>query len=272
MNQYFLKLSPRHSLVNCGIVDINESNAKLNYYVKDAKLDVFEAKEALEYLNHRILEENITKNPKVIFFIHGFWGSLPFTLFRTSRAFQRYYFKSKESNISSIVHIIWDASDINYSQSVFKIAKTKAVLASIFNEINLCFKTRSSLMCHSMGNRFLFETLNSQEVNVQFEELLLIAPDLDFKLFEKFPFLFTKLSNRVIVFYHTKDKTLKLSSFLNRAERLGRLKAADETQQIDFVDFTTLNDIKSIPDSVLRHLYFITSKTVTEKIESIFEN
>ena len=251
-------------------MDVSNNDTSLNYYIKDNSADILSVQDALCFLNESITKEN-SKDKKVVFYVHGFWASLSFALHRTASAFQKYYFKSEESNVAAIVHIIWSASGLIYKQSIFNIEDSKTSLALLLNEIPSKIENRYSLMCHSMGNRFLYETLNANKVQVNFEELVMVAPDLDFQLFENQPQLFTQIAKEVTVCYHSKDKTLKLSGFINRAKRLGRSKFIVDVPNIKFIDFTDLNDISSLTDKLMRHLYFITSKTVSEKIQSILD-
>lgn len=258
-------------MVNCGKVEVSKSSSELKLFIQNNTTDVLEVEDALQWINNSLLE-TASENQKIVFFIHGFWASLPFAFNRTSYVFDKYYFTHKPSNIAAIVHVIWDSNAIPYNISRINIDKSKHVLADVFNRLSQNISFRYSLMCHSMGNRFLYETLKSEDVKVKFEELLLIAPDLGFKLFQESPHLFSDSAKRVIVFYHSKDKTLKMSGYLNRAVRLGRLSISTENSNIEFLDFSYIKDIHSVSDRVMRHLYFITSKTVEAKIEEILDN
>lgn len=270
MKQYFIKINPNQDHVHCGSLEVKNNDTALNYFIKDESADILSIQEALAFINKSISAENAA-DQKVVFYIHGFLASLSFALHRTASAFQKYYFKTETTKVAAIVHVIWNASGLVYKESIFTIDDSRKSLAALFSEIPNTIQNRYSLMCHSMGNRFLYETLNAYEVNIEFEEVLLVAPDLDFKLFESKPELFSKIAKELVVCFHTKDKTLKLSSIVNNAERLGRLKVNTENQKITFIDFTDLDDIKSIADKVMRHLYFITSKTVSRTIQSILD-
>lgn len=271
MKQYFIKINPNLDYVHCGSLEVKNNNTSLNYYIKDQSADIISIQDALRYINDCVSKEN-TNDKKVIFYVHGFWASLSFALNRTATAFQKYYFKKEDSNVAAIVHLIWNANGLMYRESLFNIDDSKKSLALVLKEIPNNISLRYSLMCHSMGNRFLFETLKTYHLKLKYEELLMVAPDLDFKLFEQNPHLFTDIAKEVSVLYHKKDKTLKLSSLVNRAERLGRIKIENLHQKIHFIDFTHLKDIKSLGDKLMRHLYFITSKTVSKKIQDLLDN
>lgn len=268
MKQYFIKINRNLDHVHCGTLEIEKNNTALNFFIKDQAADILSVQDALLFINQKVSQEN-GQDKKVVFYVHGFWASLSFALHRTASAFQKHYFKAADSKVVAIVHIIWNANSLMYKHSVYNIADSKASLALLLNEIPHKIENRYSLMSHSMGNRFLYETLNAYTIQVVFEELILVAPDLDFKLFEDKPHLFTDRANQVAVCYHTKDKTLKLSAFVNSAQRLGRTKTNVSNPKIKFIDYTALKDIKTLHDKLMRHLYFITSKTVGKEIQAI---
>jgi esterase/lipase superfamily enzyme len=271
VEQFFIKISPNQELVNCGTLKVNKSKTSFNYFIKDNKVDIIEPLEALEWINDSI-QKKYSSDAEILFFIHGFWGSLPFAIHRTAKEFQKSYFKNEKSKTVAIVHIVWDTNDINYKNSILNISKSSLTLSKVFNSIPSKIQFTNSLMCHSMGNRFLHETLTKQTVEVHFKKLILMAPDLDYRKYESSFSLFAKLADSVIVFYHKKDKTLKMSKSINKIERLGRLNKSDIAENIQFIDCTSIRDIKSISDSVMKHLYFITSATVKNQIETILND
>lgn len=266
VEQFFIKISPNQELVNCGKLKVNNSKTSFDYFIKDNKVDIVTPEDALEWINDSIAK-NHAQDTKVLFFIHGFWGSLPFALHRTAKEFSKSYFTNENSKTVAIVHIIWNANDIYYKTSIKNITTSNFTLSKIFNGIPSNLEYQSSLMCHSMGNRFLHETLISQIVTVEFEKLILMAPDLDYRKYESNFNLFANLAKSVVVFYHTKDKTLKMSKGINKIERLGRMNKSIISENIQFIDCTTIKDINSLSDSVMKHLYFLTSKTVQHQIE-----
>lgn len=271
VEQFFIKITPNQDLVNCGKLINKKTKTILEFYVENEKLDIIEPSQALAWINDSI-QTSHAKDSKVVFFIHGYWGSLPFALNRTTQEFKKSYFNSDTTHVKAVIHILWDANDLYYKQSIKMLEQSSKTLASIFNSIASNLDFRYSLMCHSMGNRFLHKTLSSQEIKVYFEELILMAPDLDYKKYEEEHALFSSLANSTTVFYHLKDKTLKMSKGLNKVERLGRLDKSSVTENIQFVDCTSLKDIDSFSDSVMRHLYFLTSNTVKKQVQNLLDN
>lgn len=126
----------------------------------------------------------------------------------------------------------------------------------------------SSLMCQSMGNRFFFESILQNKTSVKFKEILLIAPDIDVEKFERRHPEVLKLTDKVFVFYNTEDRILKYSSRINKAERLGTKNLNLTSKNITFIECTH-TEIKRFPDSIFKHMYFLTSKSIIEQINQL---
>lgn len=269
VEQFFIKISPNQELVNCGRLKVSKTKTSFDYFIKGNKVDIVSPEDALEWINDSI-QKKYPADSKVLFFIHGFWGSLPFATHRTAKEFAKSYFKEDNKTVA-IVHIVWDANDLNYKNSIVELENSSLTLSNIFNSIPTKIQCKNSLMCHSMGNRFLHETLSKQTINIKFEKLILMAPDLDYRKYESNFNLFSDLAKSVAVFFHTKDKTLKMSSKINKIERLGRLNKSDIAKNIQFIDCSAIRDINSLSDSLMKHLYFLTSDSVKQQINEFLK-
>jgi len=269
VKQFFIKISPSGERVKYGKFKIKKFSTKFDYVKKNLIIDEATTNDALLWVNHEI--QNFPKEAKVLFFIHGFWASLPYSLNRSTKKFEKYYFTSDSSNVCAIIHIIWDANSINYKRAVKSLENSTKTLASLINNIPQTIDHKYSLMCHSMGNRFLFETISKYEISTKFEELILMAPDLDYRKYEKHSYLFTNLASSVYIFFHVKDKTLLMSKTYNGIERLGRMKKYKDNTNIHFIDCSDLNDIDDIIDMYNKHIYFLNSKTIRKMLENILK-
>jgi esterase/lipase superfamily enzyme len=270
MQQYFIKISPKINLVNVGKLAINSSNTSLQNYIKNQEVDILSIDEALIWLDNQC--QTNEKN-KVIFYIHGFWASIPFALHRTAKAFQNHYFKNDNTSIKAIVHIIWQASGISYAESLSSISSSHQKLAEILFKIPRYLSSRLGLLVHSMGNQLLYASLKNNTFLIPFQEVILVAPDLDYAVFEKDFKQYFSLSNQLYVFIHKKDKTLGFSKQLNKIERLGRVDLAYlDQKKIVFIDNTNINDIENLSDKIMKHLYFIYSLSVRKQIIRIFDH
>lgn len=108
------------------------------------------------------------------------------------------------------------------------------------------------LMCHSMGNqvfRKMIENISRKTViKKNLKEIILLAPDVDNDIFEDLN-EFTKLpllADRTHVYYHRKDRVVKLSNRLNKKKRLGHgPKNTVRIEGINFIDVTeTTKNVK----------------------------
>lgn len=271
VKQFYIQITPNEALVNCGKLKVKKNKTKLESFIGKEASNNIKPEAALNIIKDSL----ILKNPevsKVVFFIHGFWASLPFAISRTSKSFEENYFKTDSIDKIAFVHIIWDANDVLYKHTLQNLNNSTKTLSEILNNVKLNFTIENSLMCHSMGNRFLFQTLFKEDIKVHFENLLLVAPDLDYRKFEQHSKLFTSIAKTVDVFYNEKDNTLNMSKGINKIERLGRINKSNIAKEINFIDCTAIDDISTFSDSVMKHLYFITSKTVIGQIEKIIIN
>ena len=271
VNQYFIKITPNVPLVNCGKLKIKKVKTELNSFLGKEDSNNIKPEDALKLINDSILLKS-PKTSKIVFFVHGFWASLPFAIHRTSKGFKQNYYKDEKETPIIVIHILWDANDVLYKHSIENLNNSTKVFSEIMNKIESSLTFKTSLMCHSMGNRFLYQTLLKEKPKVYFENLLLIAPDLDYRKFEENHELFTSLAETVDVFYNEKDNTLNMSKGINKIERLGRMNKSHIEEKINFIDCTSVSDINTFSDSIMKHLYYITSQTVIAKIEKILIN
>ena len=271
VQQFFIKISPSNNLVKYGKINVKKYNTTFDYHTKGNHIDLAMPHDALLWIFSMIHKKNQDKSSKVLLFLHGFWGSTPYSAYYTTKKFNDYYFKNDSSGIVAIVHIIWNASGVTYKQSIRALDKSTKTLAEILNNIPLTFECKYSLMCHSMGNRFLFETISKFDVDTKFDELILMAPDLDYRKYENNTSLFSKLASNIYIFIHTEDHTLFLSKTYNKVERLGRMDKYKNRENIFFVNCTTIDDINNLLDKFNRHVYFLSSETVRSKVEEILK-
>ena len=268
-NQYFIKISPSNNKVKFGKFTIKNYCTTYDYYSADNKVAMVSADKALQWINKEIGEENQDTTSKVLFFIHGFWGSLHYAVNMSAKNFDKYYLNNDSSGLVAIVHIIWDADNLSYGSTIVSLMNSRETLSSLLISIPETIEYKYSLMCHSMGARFLFETITRTKINTKFDELILMAPDLDYKKFQNNNTLFSRLANEVYIFFNTKDKTLLMSEKYNKVARLGRVNIFKNKGNIKFVDCSELDDVNNIIEKYNNHLYFLYSKKVRKKIKEI---
>jgi esterase/lipase superfamily enzyme len=140
------------------------------------------------------------------------------------------------------------------------------------------------MMVHSMGHRVLKHMmLEMKENHVPFpdlfNEIILIAADIEFDIFEKgesFDKLI-ELGKRVHIYFHEKDRVLDISKFTkNFSNRLGRYgRKRIDPMQIDVRDanVTKTKDDANVgfEENKLNHWYYYSSTEVVEDIIEVFK-
>jgi esterase/lipase superfamily enzyme len=263
LRQYFIKIKEDHHQVSFGeLVERKNRRVLLDYVKEEERPILSNPTVALKWIQ----TENTNSNSKILFFIHGLIGSRPLVLSRNSKVFRADYSDNKDI---TFVHVLWNNGKIMYKKNLVSLRSSTPILAELLNEINQVFK-HTSIMCQSMGNRFFFETILKHSVEINFQEILLVAPDVDVSKFELHHDKFLKFSDKIFVFYHLNDRVLKHSSRINKIDRLGRVNLKLSTNKIKFIECTHL-EIKKFPDSILKHMYFLSSQSVKQKINELLK-
>ncbi len=258
MKQYFIKIHPKFLSVSYGfLLQKKYSRTKLQY-VNKRPIEYSDINTALAWIKN-----DCPENTKAIFFLHGLAGTRPLFFSRNSNVFKKDYFQNTNENNKVIIHILWNNGEILYRKNIKIISKSTNSLSNVLNNINTTFPV-ASLMCQSMGNRMLFETIVNLKVKVCFEELLLIAPDINLDEFIAKNSILKEIAKKIFVFYHKKDRVLKLSSRFNKKEILGRYNV--DTDGIDFIDCT-----QTKPKNILNHMYFMYCDFVKDTINNIIK-
>ncbi|HHH54116.1 MAG TPA: alpha/beta hydrolase [Bacteroidetes bacterium] len=271
IEQYFIKIIPSSNQVKYGKLIVKRYNSSLNYQKEENLPELTDPKVALEWINKQISPANLNKHSKVLIFIHGFWGSFPYAIDITSKAFDKYYFKNDDSNIDAVIHIIWKSHNMTYNQAIKSLKKSSNTLADILNNVEMLYPEKYSLICHSMGSRFLFESISNHTIKTKFQELVLIAPDLSLNNFNDNKNLFLNLASKIYVFANKNDQILLISKYINKNERLGRVTNHSKVINIEFINCSDVYTSQFNIDYMTSHLCFLYSPKVRKKIESVLD-
>lgn len=235
----------------------------------------------------------------MLFFVHGFHTDLSIAL-QSICDLEKVYINDS-SSIKHIVIFTWPAQDklLRYRDdakdaelSGFSLARCYLMLIDFFRAIfgtnpqkpiNPPCKNNIHLMAHSMGNRvieaMMTELLNQRDGNVTaiFKEIILIASDVDWQVFEE-PRSFnqlTEIGERVTVYYNNKDKALFISETTKNAyNRLGKFGFRDYNKvpaHIYSVDCTGIKDQKGIENDLIDHWYYKESPTAVNDITQVLK-
>ncbi len=237
------------------------------------------------------------KNNNVLFFIHGFNTNLE-DVRSVFKKLQKLYVDNPKCPISHIIIFTWPGMSPKIPYHYFNdredaIASGKALARGI-EKVTKFFQTflladgnepcnRSiHLMAHSMGNRVLEHVMlelkkNQSQTRELFSEVILIAADVNYNIFEpNEPFSgLIEMGKRVHIYFHEADRVLDISkytkNFSNRLGRYGR-KKIDPTQ-IDVIDAK----VTAVKDDLepgfgtdnLNHWYYYTSSEVVNDVAEV---
>ncbi len=237
----------------------------------------------------------------VLFFIHGFNTDLE----GVKNAFKNLnekYVNNVESPIAHIVifsfpgrhpvlplHYRNDQHDAQLSgETLYRgILKLHKFFKHFFNENkeekkeekkNEVCGQKIHLMAHSMGNQVLGKTLTllGKQTYEIFGEIILVAADIEYNVFEKGqPFEnLIDMGERVHIYYNTKDRVLDISkytkNFNNRLGRYGRKyvnPAVEDIYDVDVTEKTSKQeDEGDWQEKTLNHWYYYSSEEAVKDI------
>jgi esterase/lipase superfamily enzyme len=196
-----------------------------------------------------------------IIYVHGYLTSFAEGTYRLAQI------AHDRKDPDTTIHYSWPATEnaLEYARDRDSVLFARDGLESLIRTVaNLGFGN-IVLVAHSLGSSLVVETL--RQISLQGETglmqhidgVILIAPDIDTKVFESQINRITPLPKPFIVFGNANDRVLRFSALLTgRAKRLGQLNDTESLRNkgIQFVD------ISVVTDGVNGHSVGITSPTV----------
>lgn len=151
-----------------------------------------------------------------------------------------------------------DGNLLNYARdevdmywSVPDLAETILEMQEVFGE------EQYNLVGHSLGTRGLFLSLyhlSESNPKVEVDNVILMAPDIDFEIFRKLLPRVVDLANRITIYTGPSDRPLALSRQLHGYERLG--ESGNDVALLQGVEIIETDDLpNSSPSGHLYHLY-----------------
>ena len=260
--QFFIQILPENNLVKCGrFREFDTLKITKIFFIKDDSSALWTLDEALSLIFER-------QHGQPLFYIHGFYAASPKLTQRTVLAYKKFFLKDSTNQTTDIVHIVWDSNKLSYRNSRKNIKASRQTLADIINLSAKKRKEKINLMCHSMGNQFLMETIKAGILTEnKINKLILAAADFDMVDFDVYQKGMAFTANQVLVLYNRKDKILAASRFKNQERRLGqRLPKLIEADNFTFRDCAKMKISHSFTAKVNRHTYFLASDEVRKII------
>jgi hypothetical protein len=220
----------------------------------------------------------------VLIFIHGLWAyGRPLAYHLTQ--FDEHLIQKTDSKTAFTLNIIWHTPIPSYIRSRRLCRQLALETAPTFWQTmdNLLkikdLQPRLHLLCHSMGNYFFENLLVSKPLNRKvFEQILLVAADVDINFFEKYTDDIKALTKRVVLINNKNDVLLKISRYLNRVHRLGIVPPLMQAQYFEgfqpFLMATDISQVKDVKNLIAlsgQHIYYNASVKVLNYIKSLLE-
>ena len=255
-NQFFIQMFPDSQHVKCGrYLELDTLQITKIYFTKVDSSLFWTIDEALNLLFAR-------QHGHPLYYIHGFYASTPNLTQRTVLAFKKYYLQDTINQTTDIIHLVWDSNKLSYKKSQQVIKKSRESLAMILQQAAQKSQTKAiNLLCHSMGNQFLMETVKAGYLTEKvINTLILAAPDMDMADFVVYQKGIDFIAQKVLVFYNKKDKILAAARIQNKERRLGqRLPNTTISDTFTFLDCSKMKINHSIIAKLNRHTYFLAS-------------
>jgi esterase/lipase superfamily enzyme len=216
----------------------------------------------------------------VLIFIHGVWAYGRPLAYHLAQ-FDEHLIQKTDSNIAFTLNIIWQTPIPSYIRSRRLCRHLALEIAPTFWQTmdNLLkikgLEPKLHLLCHSMGNYFFENLLQSKPLNKKiFEQILLVAADVDIDFFEKYTDEMKALTKRVVLINNKNDVLLKLSRYLNRVRRLGIAPPQYFEDFHPFLNTTEISQVGDVRNLVAlsgQHIYYNASVKVLNYIKSLLE-
>jgi esterase/lipase superfamily enzyme len=121
---------------------------------------------------------------------------------------------------------------------------------------------------HSLGARgvvlALYEVA-SREPDIRLDEVVLLAPDMDFEIFRRMLPRIRPITDRITVYVTSGDRPPAISAQLHGYPRLG--EAGNDVETLEGVEVIDLSDLPAA--SPTGHLYHIHSPSVGEDLDQL---
>ena len=209
------------------------------------------------------LEENSRGNP--ILYIHGYYVDFEKGCRRAT------VFKENAGLEGKLLWFSWpsDGSLLNYARDEVNLYWSVPDLAEVIADLHDRFGSgRVNLAGHSLGGRglalALYEIAGTQP-DLRFGDIVLLAPDIDFEVFEKLLPRIRPLARSITIYTSSNDAAIFVSAELHGYPRLGA--SGNDTTRLKGVEVIDTSDLPT--RSANGHLYHIYNKGVGDDLSQL---
>ncbi len=162
-----------------------------------------------------------------------------------------------------------DGAIFNYTRDETDLYWSVIDLADLYHEMSVRYAPEKiNVMGHSLGGRgvaLALYDLASRYPNTRINDVVLLAPDMDFENFAKILPRFRGIVNSITIYVTDDDAPLAVSEQLHGYPRLGQ--AGNEVGRLAGVEVIDLGDLSA--GSVSGHLYHIYSAEVGRDLDQV---
>lgn len=221
------------------------------------------------------------QSPEILFFIHAMWGSNNQFVRAQVLDFKGSYIDADDSPVQTVFYILWDTRPPTYYGNKKNALATSALLDKLImllDAMNVNDQYHYDLMCHSMGNKVIFEMLDDTKIDHEvFDHIVFAAPDVDEEILNKPAVLHNLeiIAGNSFILYNKYDNLLLLSKIRNGYDPLGLRpdqRISITHPEIQFIDCSFLTDNNKFPSNITGHLYYSTSITTKRKIKELLNS
>ena len=170
------------------------------------------------------------------------------------------------------VHFSWpsDGAILNYTRDeadlYWSVAPLRKILAAMISRFGA---GNTNLVAHSLGTRGVMLALvllaQAQQENPLFNQVVLIAPDIDVGIFRQYLPLIRPLARNMTVYVSNNDSPLALSRQVHGYPRLG--EAGEHLYGLEGVEIIDLSGIP--PRKPSGHVYHLYQSLVTQDLDQL---
>ncbi len=202
-----------------------------------------------------------------VLYMHGFYisherGCKRASLLQQSLGLQGRFVLFSWPSAGAILDYTQDEADLYWS-----VAPLRGVLDGMVGRFG---KGNSNIVAHSLGTRGIMLALVllaqiQQHDKPLFNQVVLIAPDIDVGIFEQYLPLIRPLARNMTVYVSSNDSPLALSEQVHGHPRLG--EAGEHLEDLTDVEIIDVSDIQiRVPSGHVYHLY---QNIVTEDLDQL---
>lgn len=260
---YFIKIHSESKSISIGKM------LPINIRKFDKELLIDKVDSTAFHTISEILREKITvsEGSEQLIHIHGMWGGKERFLAENIIDFRDHFLDNDTLNFENLFYILWDSNSNKYCRNFENATKNAPLLSQLFLSLQKAFpETIFTVQTHSMGTQLLTQSIQQTSFEKSpFNNLLFYAPDISKEELQNTHNQLLNLFNNWYIFFHRKDKALKISKRKNGIARIGREPVIDLHEEIEWIDCTDFK-AKGLPAKMSKHLHYRSSPETREEI------